>query len=152
MILPGEIIEIVGRPSSGRTSLFVESLATVTRGGGRVVGRADHSARAGVGWTRSCAHAAGAYGHERPRAPLPWRIAGRGCRGHHAVVGGMRAPGPRAAEARESKDPPLMACVWVPFFAAAAAERCEPALAERPLAIVRGTPPATRVVEANAVA
>jgi hypothetical protein len=33
MMLPGEIIEIVGRPSSGRTSLFVASLATVTRGG-----------------------------------------------------------------------------------------------------------------------
>ena len=47
---------------------------------------------------------------------------------------------------------PLMACVWVPCFAAAAAERCEPALTERPLAIVRGTPPATRVVEANALA
>lgn len=46
----------------------------------------------------------------------------------------------------------LMACVWVPFFAAAAAERCEPALTERPLAIVRGAPPASRVVEANAVA
>lgn len=45
-----------------------------------------------------------------------------------------------------------VACVWVPFFAAAAAERCEPALAERPLAIVRGMPPVTRVVEANAAA
>jgi protein ImuB len=45
-----------------------------------------------------------------------------------------------------------MACVWVPFFAAAAAERCDPALAERPLAMVRGAPPTTRVVEANAMA
>jgi protein ImuB len=45
-----------------------------------------------------------------------------------------------------------VACVWVPFFAAAAAERCESALVERPLAIVRGMPPATGVVEANAAA
>jgi len=45
-----------------------------------------------------------------------------------------------------------VACVWVPFFAAAAAERCEPAIVERPLAIVRGMPPATCVVEANAAA
>lgn len=44
------------------------------------------------------------------------------------------------------------ACVWVEGFAAAAAERCEPALRERPLAVVSGTPPATRVVEANAAA
>ena len=44
------------------------------------------------------------------------------------------------------------ACVWVDAFAAAAAERCEPALRERPLAVVSGTPPATRVVEANAAA
>jgi len=45
-----------------------------------------------------------------------------------------------------------VACLWVPFFAAAAAERCEPALAERSLAVVRGAPPVTRVVEANAAA
>jgi protein ImuB len=45
-----------------------------------------------------------------------------------------------------------VACLWVPFFAAAAAERCEPALVERPLAVVRGTPPVTRIVEANAAA
>jgi protein ImuB len=45
-----------------------------------------------------------------------------------------------------------VACLWVPAFEAAAAERCEPALTERPLAVVRGTPPATRVVGANAVA
>src|SRR5207247_10957117 len=30
--------------------------------------------------------------------------------------------------------------------------RCEPALAGRPLVVVQGTPPATRVVEANAAA
>lgn len=47
---------------------------------------------------------------------------------------------------------PRVACLWVPFFAAAAAERCEPGLVERPLAIVRGTPPVTRVQEANAAA
>ncbi len=45
-----------------------------------------------------------------------------------------------------------LACVRVPWFAAAAAVRCEPALAERPLAVVRGAPPAGHVVEANAVA
>jgi protein ImuB len=45
-----------------------------------------------------------------------------------------------------------LACVRVPSFAAAAVVRCEPALAERPLAVVQGTPPATRVVEANAAA
>src|SRR5262245_51678554 len=44
------------------------------------------------------------------------------------------------------------ACVLVPHFAAAAAERAEPGLRERPLAIVSGAPPATRVVEANAAA
>jgi len=45
-----------------------------------------------------------------------------------------------------------VACLWVPFFVAAAAERCEPALAEQALAVVRGAPPITRVVEANAAA
>jgi protein ImuB len=45
-----------------------------------------------------------------------------------------------------------VACVWVPAFEAAAAERGEPALADRPLAIVRGTAPATRVSDANAAA
>jgi protein ImuB len=45
-----------------------------------------------------------------------------------------------------------LACVWVPYFAAAAAERCEPALSQGPLAIVVGAPPATRVVEANRAA
>jgi len=45
-----------------------------------------------------------------------------------------------------------LACVRVPWFAAAAIVRCEPTLAERPLAVVQGTPPATRVVEANAAA
>jgi protein ImuB len=45
-----------------------------------------------------------------------------------------------------------IACLFVPAFAAAAAERCEPALADRPLAVVRGTPPATRVADANVAA
>jgi protein ImuB len=44
------------------------------------------------------------------------------------------------------------ACLVVPFFAAAAVERTEPALRERPLAVITGTPPGARVVEANAVA
>jgi protein ImuB len=45
-----------------------------------------------------------------------------------------------------------VACVWVPSFVAAVAERGEPALAERPLVVVRGTPPVTRVVDGNAAA
>ena len=44
------------------------------------------------------------------------------------------------------------ACVEVPYFVAAVAERCEPALRERPVAVVTGAPPVTRVVEANAPA
>lgn len=43
-----------------------------------------------------------------------------------------------------------LACVRVEGFAAAALERCEPALREQPLAAVTGAPPAMRVVEANA--
>jgi protein ImuB len=43
-----------------------------------------------------------------------------------------------------------VACVRVEAFAAAAVERCEPALREQPLAVVTGAAPATRVVEANA--
>ena len=43
-----------------------------------------------------------------------------------------------------------IACVRVEAFAAAALERCEPSLREQPLAVVVGTPPAGRVVEANA--
>jgi protein ImuB len=45
-----------------------------------------------------------------------------------------------------------LACLRVPWFAAAAVVRGEPGLAEHPLAIVRGTPPAARVVEASAAA
>jgi protein ImuB len=45
-----------------------------------------------------------------------------------------------------------VACVWVDAFAAAAAERAEPALREHPMAVVSGTAPATRVVDANAAA
>jgi protein ImuB len=45
-----------------------------------------------------------------------------------------------------------LACVRVPWFAAAVIVRCEPTLAERPLVVVQGTPPAARVVEANAAA
>ncbi len=45
-----------------------------------------------------------------------------------------------------------IACVLVPHFVAAAAERVDPGLRERPLAIVTGAPPLTRLVEANAAA
>ena len=45
-----------------------------------------------------------------------------------------------------------VACVLVPHFAATAAERVEPGLCERPLAIVTGAPPLTRLVEANSAA
>jgi len=44
------------------------------------------------------------------------------------------------------------ACVVVPYFLAAAVERVEPGLRERPLIVVTGTAPATRVVEVNAPA
>jgi protein ImuB len=44
------------------------------------------------------------------------------------------------------------ACVRVEAFAAAAVERCEPALRQAPLAVVTGAAPATRVVDANAAA
>jgi len=44
------------------------------------------------------------------------------------------------------------ACVVVPYFVAAAAERVESGLRERPFAVVTGAPPATRIVEANTVA
>jgi protein ImuB len=40
----------------------------------------------------------------------------------------------------------------VPYFVAAAAERVEPGLRERPFAVVTGAAPATRIVEANTVA
>jgi protein ImuB len=45
-----------------------------------------------------------------------------------------------------------VACVWVEAFAAAAVERSEPALRETPLAVVAGTAPARRVIDANAAA
>jgi protein ImuB len=45
-----------------------------------------------------------------------------------------------------------VACVWVDAFTAAAAERAEPPLRERAMAVVTGAAPATRVVEANTVA
>ena len=44
------------------------------------------------------------------------------------------------------------ACVLVPFFATAAVERVDPALRDRPLAVVTGAAPAARVVEANPAA
>jgi protein ImuB len=44
------------------------------------------------------------------------------------------------------------ACAWVPCFAVAAFERGEPGLVDRPVVIVRGAPPVSRVVEASAAA
>src|SRR5436309_610399 len=44
------------------------------------------------------------------------------------------------------------ACLWVECFAAAAAERSEPALRGAPLAVVAPAPSVTRVVDANAAA
>lgn len=41
------------------------------------------------------------------------------------------------------------ACLWVPHFSAAAVERAEPGLRERPLAIVSGASPPAHVLEAN---
>jgi protein ImuB len=45
-----------------------------------------------------------------------------------------------------------VACVWVEAFAAAAVERSEPALRDTPLAVVAGTAPGRRVIDANAAA
>jgi protein ImuB len=45
-----------------------------------------------------------------------------------------------------------IACVLVRHFVAAAAERVDPGLRERPLAIVMGAPPLTRLVDANPAA
>src|SRR2546428_4546952 len=61
--------------------------------------------------------------------------------------GGRHSPGRRRA-----RHVSRVACVWVEAFAAAAAERAEPSLRERPMAVVTGAAPATRVVEANAAA
>ncbi|MBI2160953.1 MAG: DNA polymerase Y family protein [Candidatus Rokubacteria bacterium] len=44
------------------------------------------------------------------------------------------------------------ACVWVDWFTAAAAERCEPALRDEALAIVAPGPSIKRVIDANAAA
>jgi protein ImuB len=44
------------------------------------------------------------------------------------------------------------ACAFIPYFAAAAFERGEPALVDRPFAVVRGAPPVSRVIEASAAA
>src|SRR5262245_52251796 len=52
----------------------------------------------------------------------------------------------------DAVNPGRVACLWVPWFAAAAAVRSEPALADRPLVIVRGLPPTTRVLEADEAA
>jgi hypothetical protein len=66
MVIPGEITEIVGRRSAGRTSLLLTCLADVTRAGGIValIDSADaldveSAARAGVAlrrllWVRCC--------------------------------------------------------------------------------------------------
>ena len=45
-----------------------------------------------------------------------------------------------------------IACVRVPHFHAAAHERCEPSLRERPLVVVEGRLPSTRVIDANPAA
>jgi protein ImuB len=45
-----------------------------------------------------------------------------------------------------------VACVWVEAFAAAAVERAEPGLRDMPLAVVAGTAPTRRVIDANAAA
>jgi protein ImuB len=45
-----------------------------------------------------------------------------------------------------------VACVWVEAFGAAAVERAEPTLRERPVAVVAGTAPGRRVVDASVVA
>src|SRR3989475_11064260 len=80
------------------------------------------------------------------RRPTPDAAGARG--GGRGVLTRPRAGCGRALVVCVSR----LACVRVPWFAAAAFVRCEPTLAERPLVVVQGTPPATRVVEANAAA
>ncbi len=45
-----------------------------------------------------------------------------------------------------------IACLWIPWFTAAAHLRSEPSLGDRPLAVLTGTSPAARVNEANSAA
>src|SRR5256885_1440668 len=114
MVIPGEITEIVGRRSSGRTSALLACPAGVTRAGGRG-SRAPGHALGGR------AAAAGAPGR-RASGAQGAAVAARPPRGP-GVVGASRV---------------RVACVWVPHFAAAAALRAEPELRHRPVAIVEG--------------
>src|SRR5438034_100712 len=131
----GEITEIVGRPSSGRTSLLVACLRDVAQSGetAALVDTEEtfdpaSAVQAGVG-----AHAARARAHDdrgAPRAP-------RSARGVAvALVAGVSR----------------FACVLVAHFAAAAVERCEPALREQPLAVLTQTANIKILADANAAA
>src|SRR5206468_2028580 len=128
--------------------------APVTRGGISMANGGAacwHHARDPDGPThRRCRRDAG-RSHRAPRSGMERRPTtdASGARGDGR--GGLtrsRAGGGSALVVRVSR----LACVRVPWFAAAAIVRCEPTLAERPLVVVQGTPPATRVVEANAAA
>src|SRR5207249_238044 len=128
--------------------------APVTRGGISMANggaACRHHARDPDGPThRRCRRDAG-RSHRAPRSGMERRPTtdASGARGDGR--GGLtrsRAGGGSALVVRVSR----LACVRVPWFAAAAIVRCEPTLAERPLVVVQGTPPATRVVEANAAA
>src|SRR5439155_711895 len=120
----GEITEIVGRPSSGRTSLLVACLRDVAQSG-------ETAALVDTEETFDPASAAQA-GVDLRR--LLWvRCGGRR---DVALVAGVSR----------------FACVLVAHFAAAAVERCEPALREQPLAVLTQTANIKILVDANAAA
>src|SRR5207249_2037647 len=74
-----------------------------------------------------------------------------GCRAH-GRAGAARATAARGVAVRMVERVSRFACLWVECFAAAAAERSEPALRGAPLAVVAPAPSVTRVVDANAAA
>ncbi len=106
----------------------------------RGAGRADGPADAGVEWPSRRADTPGPRRHRRASAPPPRCPSSRRRPRRHPVVDGVSPPrvASPACGSRSSPRPRPSAC--------------EPTLAERPLAVVRGAPPVTRVVEANAAA
>src|SRR5207244_3561627 len=145
----GEITEIVGRPSSGRTSLFTACLRDVTRREA-VAALVDaeqafdpaSAARAGVDlrrllWVR-CGGRRDRAGCDRLGRPGPGAHAPRG--GTHSHAGAARAPATRVVAVLLVERVSRFACLWIDAFVAAAAERSEPALRAEPLAVVAPAP------------
>src|SRR5688572_17927949 len=67
-------------------------------------------------------------------------------------AGRGRAPRAGAPDATGARRMTRYACVYVASFLAAAHTRAEPSLAERPLAVLAGTPPTARILETNRAA